>query len=146
MATYTTAQMLAAGMSNSTDKAAASGPFTFEWIIDGSKKTIASGDIVNLFDIPPYAAVIIQAATVTTLTAGTASGAPEVGIAGTACTGLTAFDSATAAAQAAKLATAANTVATTGTASAITYKQLTAGLGSGKLRIRVQGVIAYSYA
>jgi hypothetical protein len=146
MATYTTAQMLAAGMSVSTNQAAVSGPFTIEWIIDGSKKAIAAADIVNLFDIPAYSAVIIQAATVTTLAAGTATGAPEIGIAGTAATGLTAFDSATAGAQAAKLATAVNTVATTGTASAITYKQLTAGLGSGKLRIRVQGVIAYSYA
>lgn len=145
MATYTTAQMLAAGMSVSTNQAALNGPFTIEWIIDGSKKTIASGDIVNLLDIPTYCAVIVQAATVTTMTAGTASGAPEIGIAGTACTGLTGFDSATAG-QAAKLATAANTVATTSSTSAVTYKQLTAGLGSGKLRIRVQGVIVPSFA
>ena len=145
MATYTTAQMLAAGMAGSTNQASVSGPFTIEWIIDGTKKTISTNDIVTLLDIPAYAAVIIQAATVTTLVAGTATGAPEVGIAGTACTGLTGFDSATAAAQAAKLATANNTVATTGSASSITYKQLTAGLGSGKLRIRVQGVIALSY-
>jgi hypothetical protein len=145
MATYTTAQMIAAGLPTSTNQAAVSGPFTIEAIIDGNKKAIASGDIVNLFDIPPYAAVIIQTATVSTLVAGTATGAPEVGIAGTACTGLTGFDSATLAAQAAKLATASNTVATTGSASAITYKQLTAGLGTGKLRIRVQGIIAYSY-
>jgi len=146
MATYTTADMLAAGMSVSTNQASVNGPFTIEWLIDGTRKTIASGDIVNLLDVPPYCAAIVQAATVTTQAAGTASGAPEIGIAGTACTGLTGFDSATLAARKALLATAANTVATTGTASAITYKQLTAGLGAGKLRIRVQGVIVPSYA
>jgi hypothetical protein len=145
MATYTTAQMLAAGMATSTNQASFSGPFTIEWLIDGSKKTIAAADVVNLMDIPPWAAVTIQAATVTTIAGGTATGAPEVGIAGTACTGLTGFDSATTGTQAAKLATAVNTVVTTGTASAITYKQLTAALGTGKIRIRVQGFIALSY-
>lgn len=146
MATYTTADMLAAGMSVSTDQPAVSGPFTIEWIIDGSKKAIAAGDIINLLDIPTYCAVIVQGASMTTLTAGTASGAPEIGIAGTACTGLTAFDSATLGARAAKLATAVNTVATTSSASAITYKQLTAALGVGKVRVRVQGVIVPSFA
>lgn len=146
MATFTTADMLAAGMAVSTDKAFTNGPFTIEFTVDGSKKTIAAGDIVNLFDIPTYCGVLIQAASVTTLVAGTASGAPEVGIAGTAATGLTGFDSATAGARAVKFATAANTVATTSSASAITYKQLTAGLGGGKLRIRVQGVIVPSFA
>ena len=138
MATFTTANMLAAGMSVSTDQPALNGPFTLEWIIDGSKMAIASGDIINLLDIPTYCAVIVQAASMTTLVAGTASGAPEIGIAGTACTGLTGFDSATAAARKALLATAANTVATTSSASAVTYKQLSAGLGSGKMRVRVQ--------
>ncbi len=146
MATFITSDMLAAGMSVSTNQSSVNGPFTIEWIIDGSKKAIAAADIINLFDIPAYTAVIIQSATMTTLTAGTASGAPEIGIAGTACTGLTGFDSATLNARKAQLATAANTVATTGTASAVTYKQLTAGLGSGKMRVRVQGVLLASYA
>lgn len=146
MATYTTSDMLAAGMSVSTDRPAVQGPFTIEWIIDGSKKTIAANDVVNLLDIPTYCAVIIHAASCTTLTAGTASGAPEVGIAGVAVTGLTGFDSATAGARAAKLATGTNTVATTSSASAITYKQLTAALGSGKFRLRVTGVICPSYS
>lgn len=146
MATFTTADMLAAGMSVSTSDATVNGAFTIEWIIDGSKKTIATNDVINLFDIPAYCGVIVQGASYTLLTPGTASGAAEIGIAGTAATGLTGINTATANSRAALLATAVNTVATTGTASTITYKQLTAGLGGGKVRVRVQGVIIPSYA
>ena len=144
--TYTTAQMLAAGMSVSTNEATLNGPFCIEWLIDGTKLTTAVNDVIPLLDIPTYTNVIVDGATVTTLAAGTATGAPEVGIAGTACTGLTGFDSATAAARAAKLATAANTVSTTSSASTITLKLLTAALGSGKLRVRVYGRIHTSQA
>lgn len=146
MATYTTADMLAAGMSVSTQQASLNGPFTIEWIIDGTKKAIAAGDIINLLDVPPYCAVKIEGASMTAIAAGTAAGAPEIGIAGTAITGLTAFDSATGGARAAKLATALNVVATTSGTSAITYKQLTAALGIGKVRVRVQGTIVPSFA
>lgn len=145
MANFTASDMLAAGMSNSTNSASFNGPFTLEWIIDGAKKAIAASDTVELISLPAYCGAIIQAASVTCLTAGTASGAPEIGIGGTACTGLTGFSSASTG-QAVKYATAANTVTVSASAQAITYKQLTAGLGSGKLRIRVQGVFVPSFA
>lgn len=146
MTTFTAADMQAVGIAGSTNEPALSGPFTIEWIIDGAKKAIAQNDIVELLVLPAYAGAIINAASVTTLAGGTASGAPEIGIAGTAITGLTGFDSATANARAVKYATGANTVIAGASAQAITYKQLTAGLGSGKLRIRVQGVYVPSFA
>ena len=146
MTTFTAADMQAVGIAGSTNEPALSGPFTIEWIIDGSKKAIAQNDIVELLVLPAYTGAIIQAASVTTLAGGTATGAPEIGIAGTAVTGLTGFDSATANARAVKYATGNNTVSAGASAQAITYKQLTAGLGNGKLRIRVQGVYVPSFA
>jgi hypothetical protein len=137
MATFTTAQMLAAGVpAASTDAFSTPGDVTFEYILDGSKKAIATSDVVNVFDIPTYTGVVISGAAVSVSKAGTASGALSVCIGTTDVTGLTAFDTATVG-ESVKLATAANTVVTTGTAGTLAIKMSTAGLGSGIIRVRI---------
>jgi len=139
MATFTTAQMKAAGvLPASMDAASTPGPVMLEYLIDGSKKAIAAADIVTMYDIPTYAGFVVSAASVEVLVAGTATGTCDIGIAGTDITGLTAFDTATVAGVI-KLATAANSVLTTSSASSLTLQQNTAGLGNGKLRVRIFG-------
>ena len=138
MATYTTAQMKAAGIQPAgTDRFGFPGPIVLQYELDASKKAIATNDIVTMFDIPAGSGFKVDAATVEVLAAGTASDTISIGIAGTDCTGLTAFDGATVA-KTMKLATAANTIVT-GAASSITLKANTAGLGSGKYVVRVFG-------
>ena len=141
MATYTTAQMLAAGVNPaSTDCASFPGPVVLEYYLDASKKTIAAADFVTFFDIPSYTGMIITGAALAVIEAGTATGTIDVGIAGTDITGLTAFDGATVG-ETVKLATAANTVVTTGSTSSLTLQINTAGLGKGKFRFRVFGTL-----
>lgn len=143
MATFTTAQMLAAGVAPAgADRAGFPGPFVLEYKIDGTKKTIAAADIVTCFDIPTYTAVIIDGAQMIVEAAATATCTVDVGIAGTDITGLTAFDpTAAAGTKSSKLATAANTVVTTSTASSLTLQFNTAGLGSGRFTVRIYGTI-----
>ncbi len=141
MATFTTAQMAAAGVpAAATSSAGMPGPIVIDYYLDASKKTIAATDIVTLFDIPTYSAFIVDAANITVIKGGTASATIDLGIAGTDTTGLTAFDAATVASST-KLATGANTVATTSGASSLTAQVNTAGLGSGIFRIRVFGTL-----
>jgi len=141
MATFTTAQMLAAGQNPmSTDAASFPGPVVFEYLLDASKKAIAAADFVTMFDIPVYTGLIISGATLEVLRAGAATSTIDLGIATTDITGLTAFDAATVG-KSTKLATAANTVVTTGTASSLTLQVNTAGLSTGLFRIRVYGTL-----
>lgn len=141
MATFTTAQMKAAGVNSAgTDRASFPGPVVFEYILDASKKTIAAADFVTFFDIPTYTGVLITGASLAVLEAGAATSTMDVGIAGTDVTGLTAFDMATVG-ESTKLATAANSVITTSTASSLTMQINTAGLSRGKFRLRVYATI-----
>lgn len=141
MATFTTAQMAAAGVPSAVSSAAGSpGPCMLEYVLDGKKKAIVATDIVTIFDIPTYSGFIVDAATVEVISPGVATATMDVGIAGTDITGATAVDIATAG-QTVKLATGANTVATAGTASSLTLQFNTAGLGAGKLRVRVFGTL-----
>lgn len=142
MATYTTAQMKAAGVfPAATSTAGFPGPVMLEYVIDGSKKAIAATDFVEFFDIPTYAGFIVDAASVSVTNAATASCTVDIGIAGTDITGLTGFDATSTAGDQHKLATAANSVITTSTASKLTLQFNTAGLGNGVLRVRIYGTI-----
>ena len=141
MATFTTAQMAAAGIPAASSSSAGSpGVCMLEYVIDGSKKTIAAADIVTMYDIPAYSGFVVTGATVSVLVAGTATCTMDIGIGGTDITGATAVDMATVG-DTVKLATAANSVATTGTASSLTLQFNTAGLGKGKARVRVYGTL-----
>jgi hypothetical protein len=102
------------------------------------KKAIASAENVTMYDIAANAGFVVSAASVEVLVEGTATGTCDIGIAGTDITGLTAFDTATVGGVI-KLATAANSVIATSSASSLTLQQNTAGLGGGKLRVRVFG-------
>lgn len=139
MAAFTTAQMLASGIQAAgTDKPATPGPIMLEYVLDGAKKAIAATDTVDIFDIPAFAGAIVDAAAVTVITPGTASGTVAIQIGGSSVTGLTAWATdAAAGTKLVKLASGANTVVNTGTASAVRLLQSTAGLGTGKIRVRV---------
>lgn len=141
MATFTTAQMKAAGIQPAAmDAASTPGNVMLEYVIDGSKKAIAAADIVTIHDIPTYAAFVVRGASIAVLVPGTATGTMDIGIAGTDITGLTAWATdAAAGTESVKLATAANSVITAGSASSLTLQQNTAGLGTGKLRVRIFG-------
>lgn len=142
MATFTTAQMKAAGIQPAAmDAASTPGNVMLEYVIDGSKKAIAAADIVTIHDIPTYAAFVVRGASIAVLVPGTATGTMDIGIAGTDITGLTAWATdATAGTESVKLAaTAANSVITAGSASSLTLQQNTVGLGTGKLRVRIFG-------
>lgn len=142
MATYTTAQMLAAGVNPAAaDRAGFPGPLLLEYVLDGTKKAIAAADIVTIFDIPTYTYLTIAGASLSVQAASTASCTVDVGIAGTDITGLTAFDPTTAGTKDHKVASGTNTVETTGTASSLTLQFNTAGLGNGKITVRIYGDI-----
>jgi hypothetical protein len=141
MATYTTTQMAAAGVPAAFSSSAGSpGACMLEYVLDGKKKAIAAADIVTMYDISTYSGFIVDAATVEVLSAAVATATMDVGIAGTDITGATAIDIATVG-SVIKLATGANTVATTSSASSLTLQFNTAGLGTGKLRVRVFGTL-----
>lgn len=139
MTAFTTANMLAAGIQAAgTDRAGQPGVVVLDYVLDGSKKTIAAADTVDIFDIPAYAGAIVDAAAVTVITPGTASGTLAVQVGGSSVTGLTAWATdAAAGTKLVKLATAANTVVNTSSASSVRLLQSTAGLGTGKIRVRV---------
>ena len=140
MATYTTAQMRTAGVfPAATDLAATPGQIMLEYLIDGSKKTIAATDFVEFYDIPTYSGFVVEAASITVLNAATASCTVDLGIAGTDITGLTGFDATSTAGTQVKLATAVNSVVTTSSASKLTMQFNTAGLGNGILKVRIFG-------
>lgn len=68
MATYTTAQMLAAGVNPaSTDCASFPGPVVLEYYLDASKKATVATDIITFFDIPAYTGMIITGAALRSL-------------------------------------------------------------------------------
>lgn len=142
MATYTTAQMAAAGVMPATasDAASTPGPVIIEYFLDASKKAIAANDVVTFLDIPANTGVVITAATLEVIVAGAATSAIAVGIAGSNVTGLTAFDAATVG-KSIKQASGSNSVITTSGTSSLTLQVSTAGLGSGKFRVRIYGDI-----
>jgi len=143
MATFTIAQMLAAGVPPAAlDVAGTPGMFMAEWELDGAKKAIAATDFCTFFEIPTYTQCHILSAGVEILRAGTASGTIDIGIAGTDITGLTAWATdGTAGTKLVKAATvaAAQAVITTSSVSTLTVQQNTAALGVGRYRIRVFG-------
>lgn len=141
MATYTTAQMRAVGVPPAAMSGASTpGDVMFEYILDGTKRAIAATDVVHMHDIPANCGFIVRAAAVTILAPGPAGGLVSVGINGTPVTGLTAWSTADpAGTESVKLATGANTVITGGTPSNLSLQQTVAGLGNGKIKVRVFG-------
>lgn len=139
MAAFTTTQVRAAGLAPaSTDRAGFPGDVVLDFELDGAKLTVAAADTVNMFDLPAYAGVIVKAAAITVVRAGTATGTVDIQIAGTDVTGLTGWATdAAAGTKLVKLATAANTTVNTTSATAIALQQNTAGLGNGKIRVRL---------
>lgn len=144
MANYTIAQLKTVGIQPaSTDLASFPGVVTLEYFFDGTKRSTATSDTVDLFEIPAYAGLVVDAAAVTVVAAGTASCTIGVtlgasGAAGTAVTGLTAWAAdAAAGTKLVKLATAANSVISTTTSNFVKLQFSTAAAGSGKYRVRV---------
>ena len=139
MAAITTTQVRAAGLAPaSTDRAGFPGDVVLDFELDGAKLTVAATDTVDMFDLPAYAGVTVKAAAITVVRAGTATGTVDIQIAGTDVTGLTAWATdAAAGTKLVKLATAANTTVNTTSATAIALQQNTAGLGNGKIRVRL---------
>lgn len=141
MATFTTAQMVAAGVpAAATNGAHINGETILDYYLDGSKKAVVAADIVTMFDIPAATGFVVSGAAITVIKPGVATATIDLGIAGTDVTGLTAFDAVTLGTTV-KLATGANTVATTSGVSSLTAQVNTAGLGSGIFRIRVYGTL-----
>lgn len=151
MAAFTIAQMRAAGVNPAAaDSAAFPGDVVIDYELDGSKKAIAAADTVDFFEIPAYAGFIPTAAAITVIKAGTATGTVDIQIGGADVAGLTAWATdAAAGTKLVKIATGAvsgavNTppnVVNTTTASYIRLQQNTAGLGSGRIRVRVFGTL-----
>jgi hypothetical protein len=139
MTAFTTQNMRDAGVvPASTDLYSFPGTVVLEYVIDGAKKAIAAADTVDFFDLANLTGANVVAAAVTVVSPGTASGTLAIQIGGTSVTGLTAWATdAVAGTKLVKLATAANTVVNAGSASAVRLLQSTAGLGTGKLRIRI---------
>jgi hypothetical protein len=143
MAAKTIANLRTAGLAPaSTDSASFPGEIILEFELDGGKLAVASGDTVDFFEIPAFAGFIVQAAAVTVVTPGTASGTLAIQVGGADVTGLTAWATdAAAGTQLVKRATAANSVINTGTASFVRVSQGGAALGTGRLRVRVFGLM-----
>ncbi len=146
MANYTIAQLRSVGINPaSTDTHGFPGVVMLEYEFDGAKRSTATNDTVDIFEIPAYAAFVVDSAAVSVVKAGTASCAISVslgasGAAGTDVTGLTAWaGDATAGTKLVKLATAANSVVSTTTSNFVKLKFSTAAAGAGKYRVRVFG-------
>lgn len=151
MAAFTIAQMRTAGVNpGTTDRAGFPGDVVIDYELDGSKKAIAAADTVDFFELPAYAGFIAKAAAITVVKAGTATGTVDLQIGGADVKGLTGW--ATDAAAGTKLvkialgtvAGADNTPPSTVNTTSATYirlQQNTAGLGAGKIRVRVFGTI-----
>lgn len=141
MAAYTTTQLRTVGIQPaSTDAASYPGPVVLEFDFDGAKRSTAATDTVDFFDIPALSGFIVRAASLTVVRPGTATGTADIQLGGVDVTGLTAWAlDAAAGTQLIKLATAANTVVNAGSASAIRLQINTAGVGTGRFRVRVFG-------
>ena len=146
MANYTIAQLKAVGINPATtDTFSFPGPIVLEYVFDGSKRTTAATDTVDLYEIPALTGFVVDAAAVTNMVPGTATATIAVtlgaaGAAGTAVTGLTAWDAAAAGGtKLVKLATAANSSIATTTSNFVKLQIGTAGAGLGKYRVRVYG-------
>lgn len=143
MAAITIAQLRAKGVNPaSTDIAGFPGDVILDFELDGGKYAVAAADTVDFFELPALAGMIVTAAAVTVVRPGTATGTIDLQIGGTDVTGLTGWATdATAGTKLVKVATAANTVVNTSSASYVRLQQNTAGLGNGKLRVRVFGTL-----
>ena len=143
MAALTIAQMSAAGVNPGlSDNASSPGFVCIEYVIDGAKKAVAATDTVEFYTVPTGASLSILGASVYVVTAATATANFDLGIwasSHTNVTGITAFDlDATAGTNVHKQATAANLAAS---GNRLTLEMDTAALGSGKIRIRVYGIL-----
>ena len=150
MANYTIAQLRAVGVNPaSTDLPAPGGFLTLEYVIDGSKRSTAATDTVDLFEVPAYCSLRVLSAGVSVVKAGTATGTTGINLgaaagAGTAVTGLTAWaNDAAAGTKLIKYATvaAAQDITSTSTSNFVKLQFATAGLGSGILRVRILGIL-----
>lgn len=147
MANYTIAQLKAVGIAPAATSfnSSPSLDVCLEYFFDGSKRSTAATDTVDLFEIPAYAGFVVDSAAVTVVAAGTATNTVAVTLgaaaaAGTAVTGLTAWaGDAAAGTKLIKLATAVNSVISTTTSNFVKLQFGTAGVGSGKFRVRVFG-------
>lgn len=147
MANYTVAQLKAVGIAPATSSfsSAPTQDVVLEYFFDGSKRSTVANDTADIFEIPAYAGFVVDSAAVTVVAAGTATCTLSVTLgaaaaAGTAVTGLTAWAAdATAGTKLIKLATAANSIISTTTSNFVKVQVVTAGLGSGKYRVRVFG-------
>lgn len=147
MANYTIAQLKSVGIAPATSSfaSAPTQDVVLEYFFDGTKRSTAAADTVDMFEIPAYAGFVVDSAAVTVVAAGTATMTVGVTLgaaaaAGTAVTGLTAWaGDAAAGTKLVKLATAANSVISTTTSNFVKLQFSTAAAGSGKYRVRVFG-------
>jgi hypothetical protein len=147
MANYTIAQLKSVGIAPAT-ASFASGPsqnVILEYFFDGVKRSTATSDTVDIFEIPAYAGFGVDSAAVTVAAAGTASCTIGVTLgaaaaAGTAVTSLTAWAAdAAAGTKLVKLATGAQSIISTTTSNFVKLQFSTAAAGTGKYRVRVFG-------
>jgi len=147
MANYTIDQLHTVGIAPATHTGIGMPDHSLmlEYYFDGTKRSTATADTVDIFEIPAYAGFVVDSAAVTVVAPGTA--ACTIGVtlgaaaaAGTAVTGLTAWSAAAAAGtKLVKLATAANSSIATATPTYVKLQFSTAAAGTGKFRVRVFG-------
>lgn len=143
MAAYTIAQMQAVGVAaGAYDEPGTPGGFVAEYLLDGSKKVTAATDTVAFLEIPAYAGMIVDAASIEVVKAGTATGTVDIQLDGTDVTGLTGWATdAAAGTKLVKLASAANTIVNTTAATTVKLQLNTVGLGAGVLKVRLYGTL-----
>lgn len=139
MADYTIAQLRTAGIQPaSTDTFGLPGFIMLDYEFDGSKRSTAATDTIQMFELPALTGAIVHAAALTVVRPGTASATADIQLNTTDVTGLTAWAlDAAAGTKLVKLATAANTIVNTGSATGIRLQINTAGVGQGRFRVRV---------
>lgn len=143
MADYTIAQLRTAGIQPASLSGASMPEYVmFDYEFDGSKRTTAAADTLALFEIPALCGLIVHAAALTVVRAGTATATADIQLNTTDVTGLTAWAlDATAGTKLVKLATAANTIVNTSSATTVKLQINTAGVGQGKFRVRIWGIL-----
>jgi len=150
MANYTIAQLKAVGIQPATtDLKSFPGFVNIEYVFDGSKRSTATNDTLDIFEVPAYASLRVLSAGVTVIKPGTASGTLTIALgaaagAGTAVTGLTAWaNDAAAGTRLIKYATvaAAQDITSTTTSNFVKLQCVTAAFGSAILRVRIFGLL-----
>lgn len=118
------------------------GVFMLEYVVDSAKQAVAAADTLDFFEIPAYAGIVVDGASIEVVKAGTASGTIDIQLVTTDVTGLTGWASdAAAGTKLVKLATAGNTVVNTSSATYLRLQQNTAAMGGGVYKVRVWGTL-----